>query len=813
MALEPLPPERLSVQVDPQALGFRSTSELDDLDVTLGQDRALEAIEFGAEIPRAGYNLFLLGPEGAGKYETIVSRLRAKAATQAPPDDWVYVHNFETPHKPNALRLPAGRGRALSQAMARLVEDVRGSVPSLFEREENQRRLRSIQEEFQQQQQDAFEDLRKKANERSIALIRTPMGFGFAPMADEDVMKPEAYEKLPAEERQRIEKDIESLEEDLKHIIRQIPVWDRERRDAVRELNKEIISFAVGVSIDQIRDKFKDLPEVLEHLEAVRHDLVENFAGIMAAERAAATQAGEPAEAGRPTSFEINGFDRYKVNLLVGSDDGDGAPVVHEDNPTLSNLIGRVEHASRFGALVTDFTLIKPGALHRANGGYLVLDARKLLLQPLSWEALKRALKAQRIDIESPGQMLSLISTISLEPEPIPLRLKVAILGDRFLYYLLSQLDPEFLDLFKVEADFDDDIARNPDTEKSFARLIATLARREDLRAIDASGVARVMTHAVRIAGDTDKLTLHRRSLVDLLQEADYVAGKQNAPEVGAVHVQQAIEAQIHRADRVRERSHEVITRDIVRIDTAGSAVGQINGLAVLQLGSFSFGRPSRITARVRLGSGHLIDIEREAKLGGPLHSKGVLILSGFLQSRYAVRTPFSLAATLVFEQSYGGVDGDSASSAELYALLSALADVPLRQDLAVTGSVDQGGQVQAIGGVNEKIEGFFDICRARGLSGTQGVLIPRANVAHLVLRQDVVDAVAQGQFAVYAVDHIDQGIELLTGMPAGQRSDAGAFPAQSINGLVEARLVSFAEARKDFGRDQEKNANHGDAS
>ncbi len=818
MSLEPLPPEKLTVRYDPKVLGFTTTEELSDLDVTLGQDRALEAIEFGAEMTRPGYNLFLLGPEGTGKHETIMALLKAKAAEREAPSDWVYVNNFELSHKPRVLRLPTGRGKELADAMAHLIEDVRGGVPSLFEREENQRRLHDIQEEFQQKQQDAFEDLRKKANERAVALIRTPAGFGFAPMADDDVMKPEDFEKLPEDERKRIEQAIEALQGELQEIVRQIPVWDRERREAMRELNREIISFAVGASIDQIKEQFRDLPQVLDYLEAVRRDLIENFANIMVAEQAAAQAAaqggaGEAPGGNRAGGFEISGFDRYKVNVFVSADDGDGAPVIHEDNPTMPNLIGRVEHVSRFGALVTDFTLIKPGSLHRANGGYLVIEARKLLMQPYSWEALKRALKAGCAAIESPAQMLSLISTISLEPEPIPLNVKVAILGDRYLYYLLSQLDPEFHDLFKVEADFDDDLSRSAEREQDFARLIATLARREEMRPFDAPGVARVMEQAVRMVGDRAKLTLHRRSLVDLMQEADYFAGREGVDHITGAHVQQAVDAKIRRADRIREKSQELITRDIVLIDTEGAVTGQINGLAVLQLGGFAFGRPSRITARVRLGGGKLIDIEREAKLGGPLHSKGVLILSGFLQACYAVDSPFSLAATVVFEQSYGGVDGDSASSTELYALLSALAEVPIRQDLAVTGSVNQVGQVQAIGGVNEKIEGFFDICQARGLTGSQGVLIPKANVEHLALRRDVIAAVEAGKFNVYPVETIDQGIELLTGREAGARGADGAFPEDSINGLVEARLQGFAEARKAFGREPDKGSEKKDES
>lgn len=813
MPPQSLPAEKLSVRYNVDELGFQSSKELEDLDITLGQDRAVEAIDFGAEIPRAGYNMFLSGPEGTGKHQTIMTRLKERAAREPSPDDWVYVNNFESSHKPRAIRLPPGRGRELASAMSHLVEDVRGSVPGLFEHEENQRRFHEVQEEFQQKQQDAFEELGEKASAKSIALIRTPMGFGFAPMKDDEVIKPEDFEKLPEEEQKKIQEDIEVLQTELQQIIRQIPVWDRERRKTMRDLNKEITALAVGSSIEMLKEQFKDLDEVVSYLQEVADDLVENFPAIMVAEQQAAqSQQGEAGESARQGSFETSGFDRYKVNPIVSSDNGDGAPVVFEDNPTMPNLIGRVEHVSQMGALVTNFTLIKAGSLHQANGGYLVIDARKLLMQPFSWEALKRVLRASHIAIESPAQMMSLISTISLEPEPIPLKVKVAIMGDRILYYLLSQLDPEFGDLFKVEVDFDDELARESDSDHAYARLIATLARRENMLPLDAAGVARVMEQAVRFAGDKERLTLHRRSLVDLMQEADFFAGKAGADHIGREHVQQAIDAQIRRADRIREKSHEAITRDIVLIDTQGDVTGQINGLAVLQLGGFSFGRPSRITARVRMGGGKLVDIEREAKLGGPLHSKGMLILSGFLQSRYALDKPFSLAATIVFEQSYGGVDGDSASSTELYALLSALADVPIHQDLAVTGSVNQYGQVQAIGGVNEKIEGFFDICKARGLTGTQGVLIPASNVTHLALREDVVEAVRNNQFNVYPVSTIDEGIELLTGREAGERGPDGVYPPRSINGLVEARLESFAEGRKAFGKSMDKDGGSGNA-
>jgi len=487
------------------------------------------------------------------------------------------------------------------------------------------------------------------------------------------------------------------------------------------------------------------------------------------------------------------------VNVLVDHSESKGAPVVYEDHPTYNNLIGRIEHIAHMGALVTDFNLIKPGALHRANGGYLILDARQLLLQPYAWDGLKRALRSREVRIESLSQVLSLVSTVSLEPEPIPLDVKVVLIGERLLYYLLYQLDPDFGELFKVEADFNEEIPRTPENNLLYARLIGTIARKEGLRPFDRGAVARVIEHSARMADDAEKLSIHLLSTADLLREADYWAGVAGNGVVTADDVQRAIDAQIHRADRLRELVQEEIKRGTILIDTTGERVGQVNGLSVIQLGNFAFGRPNRITARVRLGKGEVVDIEREVELGGPIHSKGVLILSGFLGARYAAERPLSLSASLVFEQSYSGVEGDSASLAELCALLSSLAEVPIRQSLAVTGSVNQHGEVQAIGGVNEKIEGFFDVCKTRGLTGEQGVIIPATNVQHLMLRQDVIEAVKAGQFHIYPVQTVDQGIELLTGIPAGERDEEGNFPEGSINQLVEARLIELAEKQRAF--------------
>ena len=499
-------------------------------------------------------------------------------------------------------------------------------------------------------------------------------------------------------------------------------------------------------------------------------------------------------------------FRRYQVNVIVANVPDSGAPVIFEDHPSLENLVGRIEHISQFGALVTDFNLIKGGSLHRANGGYLVLDARRLLVQPFAWEELKRALRSRLARIQSMGQLMSLVSTVSLEPGAIPLDVKIVLLGDRLLYYLLSQYDPDFHELFKVPADFDDRIAFDPDGLMLYARMIATLARREKLRPLDRSAVARVIEHASRLAEDSERLTANLEGIADLVREADFWAGEGGAGRIASEHVERAIEAHIRRADRVREHVQAEIRRGTILIDTAGAVVGQVNGLSVIQLGDFAFGQPSRITARVRLGRGQVVDIEREVELGGPIHSKGVLILSSYLAARYAAERPLSLNASLVFEQSYGGVEGDSASSAELYALLSALAAAPIRQSLAVTGSVNQLGQVQAIGGVNEKIEGFFDVCRAAGLLDGHGVLIPASNVKHLMLRRDVIEAVAAGKFHIYAVERIDQGIEILTGIAAGAPDAKGSYPPDSINGRVEARLAGFAEAARRFaqqGRDR----------
>jgi len=806
--IDALSPDALRTRFDPSQFDFDTTADLPAETQVVGQDRAVNALEFGMNIESEGYNVFALGPPGTGRRELVQHLLEEQAADEETPPDWCYVNNFDEEREPNIFQMPAGRGCDLKEDVDELIEELKTALPAAFESEEYQSRREMIQEEVREGQEVALEDLQERAREDDIALIRTPQGFAFAPIRDGDVVAPEEVESMPDEEREEVQEQIAEYQDELQDILRKVPEYEREARDRIDELNKEIAAYAIDDSINALRQTYSNQEAVLDFLDAVREDLIENVdVFVQAAQNGGQQQGQQPPmmqqqgqQGGGQQSMPDGAFwRRYRVNLIVDNEDTEGAPVVFEDNPNYQNLVGQVEQIAQMGALLTDFNLIQPGALHEANGGYLILEARKLLTQPYAWEGLKRALRNDEIRIESPGQALGLIRTVTLEPEAIPLDVKIVVVGERMLYYLLDALDPDMDRLFKVMADFDEQIDRDEENEESYADLIATMIADEDLRPFDRSAAAHVMDRSTRLVSDTEKLSGQIEHVRDLVQEAHYWAGQDDADTVTDEHVQRAIDAQIHRAGRMRDRVQESIERETIYIDTDGSAVGQINGLAYLDVGGFSFGKPNRITARVRLGKGEIVDIEREAALGGPLHSKGVLILSGFLQGRYAQRRPLSLSASLVFEQSYGGIDGDSASSAELYALLSALADVPLKQNLAVTGSVNQHGVVQPIGGVNEKIEGFFDVCQERGLTGDQGVLIPASNTEHLMLRPDVVEAAEDGDFHVYPVETIDQGIVLLTGVEAGERDEQGAFPDDTINGMVEARLREFADRRRQF--------------
>ncbi len=791
---------------DPAQFEFETTAELGSLDQVIGQSRVVSAIRFATEMDYPGYNIFALGPPGLGKHSAARKFLDERAQTRPAPMDWCYVTNFTDVHKPRRLSLPAGRGVRLRQDMTRFVEDCRLGLRSAFESEEYRTRRQVIEEEMKERNEAALADVEKEAGERNIAVIRTPMGFALAAMRDGQIIKPEIFQRFPAEEREPIEADMEHIQEKLRDALRQAPKWFKETRDKIRKLNEETAHFAVMDLIEALKQNYADLSEVSDYLEAVGNDVVAHAEEFLVTAEDRSPEMPPAIDDGQAL------FRRYQVNLLVDHSQSETAPVVYEDNPTHDRLLGAIEHRAEMGALKTDFTLIHAGAVHRANGGYLILDARKVLGNMLAWEGLKQALRSREIRIESMAHTLSLLSTQTLEPEPIPLDVKVVLVGERLLYYLLSQYDPEFGELFKVAADFDERIDRSPETLHQYAQLVGSVIGREKLYAFDRTAVARVMEHSTRLASHQNKLSANISDLADLLREADHVARKDNRDTVTAADIDKAVDAQIYRSDRISERIQDEILDGTILIETEGERIAQINGLSVMTLGSFSFGKPSKISARIRLGRGDLIDIEREVALGGPLHSKGVLILAGFLSSHYAADRPLSLNASLVFEQSYGGIDGDSASAAELYCLLSAIAEAPIAQRFAVTGSVNQAGEVQAIGGVNEKIEGFFDVCAARGLTGEQGVLIPRSNVKHLMLHNRVRDAIEAGQFQVYPVETIDQGIEILTGMAAGERQADGSFPEGTFNRRVADKLREFAEIRAKFGRDRH-DGNEGSAT
>jgi lon-related putative ATP-dependent protease len=804
MTVEPLSAHQLRQRCDPSEFDFETTDELEDLSDIVGQGRAVDAILFGIGIQHEGYNLFALGPSGTGKRTTITQFLDQKAAAEPVPSDWCYVNNFEQPHKPCALRLPAGQGTTLRQDMEQLVEELRAIIPAAFESEDYRTRRQETEEELKERQGKAFTEIQQRAQERSIALIRTPTGLALAPLQEDEVISPEEFQKLPQETRKQFEGDISRLQEQLQETLHQARQWEREALERVKELDRQVALFAAGHRIDDLREKYAELPNVVSYLDAVQQDIVKNVEEFRELQKTEEM----PTVMGIPLPRSMAGpplFRRYQVNVLVDHSKSKGAPVIFEEYPTYNNLVGRIEHISQMGALVTDFNLIKPGALHRANEGYLILDAHQVLTQAYAWAGLKRALRAREVRIEPLGQALNLVSTVSLEPEPIPLDLKVILVGERLLYYLLYEHDPDFSELFKVEIDFNERMARTLENNHLYAQLIATKARLEGLRPFSREAIARIIERSARLAGDAEKLSAHMLGIADLLRESDYWAEVSGNGVVTMADVQRAIDAQTRRADRVRNRVLERIQRGTILIDTDGERVGQVNGLSVITMGNFAFGQPNRITACVRLGKGEVVDIEREVELGGPIHSKGVLILSSFLGARYAPDHPLSLTASLVFEQSYTGVDGDSASMAELCALLSALASAPIKQSLAMTGSVNQHGEAQPIGGVNEKIEGFFDICQARGLTGEQGVIIPATNAKDLMLRQGIVEAAEAGQFHIYPIQTVDQALELLTGIPAGERDEDGSFTEGSINQQVEIRLIELAEKQRDFASPPEK--------
>ena len=790
----PLASEMLAHRCDPASLEFETTAELDGPSGIVGQERAAQALAFGVGVAHEGYNVFVMGAAGSGRRTLVQGALGERARAAATPSDCVYVNNFAASHQPIAIELPPGRGVALKRDMEHLLAELRAVIPAVFESEEYAHRVEQIDTQFTERHEREVAALGQDASHEGIALLRTPAGFTFAPLKNGEVISAEDFSQLAEAERERIGETISGLQQRLEKLVRMTLRWRKERNERVRQLNRDMILLSVGQPVEEIIQRYGEFPRVVEYLGAVRADVLEN------ADDFRRPPEGGPAMPGLGAPSADRELRRYAVNLLVDRSGAAGAEVVFADHPTYANLVGRVEHVQHLGTLLTDFTLVKAGALHRANGGYLVLDALKVLTQPFAWEALKRTLTRCEIRIESLGELWGVASTVSLEPEPIPLAVKVVLLGERSLYYLLQALDPDFRRLFVVVADFEEALDRTAETSGAFARMIAGLARHDGLLPLERGAVARAIDYAARRAGDARKLSADVGALARLLCEADFIVRQAGRAVVAASDVEAAIAAQRARADRLRRRVHEAILRGTVLIDTAGAKVGQVNGLSVVELGEFPFAEPTRITATTRLGDGRVIDIQREVELGGAIHSKGVMILSQFLAARFSGNRPHSLAASLAFEQTYSQVDGDSASLAELCALLSSLAGLPIRQSLAVTGSVNQLGEVQAIGAVNEKIEGFFDICAARGLTGAEGVIIPAANVAHLMLRDDVVAAAAGGRFNVHAVRHVDEAIELLTGAPAGDPELTTGGPQHTVNGRVASRLKELAALRREQG-------------
>jgi len=789
-----LKPEELRAVCDPAALPFDSTAELPPLDGMIGQDRAVSATAFGIGMRRPGYSMFVVGAVRTGRTSTMHRVLTRTAREEPTPSDYGYVYNFVDPYRPAALELPAGRARELAAEMARLVQECRTRLPRAFEGEAFERQKAKILDELGHRQQLEMVALENAARDVGFVVLKTPGGLAVAPAPRGEPLTGAEFMALPQAEKEEIEARAKGLEERVETTRRQLRQLERDARAAHETLVREVAAAAVRQLVRELHERFAGLQPVERYLERVEGDLIAHAEEFQQLEDAKPPFPFLPP----PGAF----LDRYRVNVLVDRTGAQGAPVVVEPNPTHANLLGRLEHRVHFGTLVTDFTLIKPGALHQANGGYLVLEATDVLRALLAWDALKKALKSRSIRLEDPLDELRLVSTVSLAPEPIPLAVKVVMIGSPILYHLLYTLDEDFRELFKVKVDFDDSLPRTPEFELLCARFVGNACREETLPHFSRDGFARLIEHSARLVADQGRLSAKLGELLDVIREAAFWTGRRQGTLVSGEDVSQAIAQKTYRANLGEERVGRMITDGTLLIATDGQAVGQVNGISVLAFGDHVFGRPARITARTYSGEPGVVDIEREAKLGGPIHSKGVMILTGFLAGCYARERPLALSASIAFEQQYEEIEGDSASSAELYALLSSLVDIPLRQDLGVTGSVNQRGAIQPVGGINEKIEGFFDACRRQTVTGRQGVLIPEANSRHLMLREDVVDAVRAGRFHVYAVATIDEGLALLSEREAGVRGLDGRFPEGSVNAAVEAALAANVDRLKQLRRD-----------
>jgi len=783
-----LEPEKLRWTCDPALFEFETTAELPDLDYAIGQQRALRSIEFGLGMEETGFNLFISGETGSSRTSTIRNLLNKRAREEQQPNDWVYVNNFKDSDSAVSLSLPAGRGGELAADMKVLVDAFRSDIPKALESPEYEARRAEILEEYQKNNNELFQTLEKESAKHGFALQRTVSGLVIVPQKQGRNYTQEEYEALSEKKRLKLDKTGKNLTEKLNDVLRRVRDNEKLTKDALAQADRDLGMSCLGHRLGPIREKYDGLDKVLAHFDAVQEDILNNLDDFK-------PQSAQPQIPGIKTTRQEPSFERYDVNLLVDNRETQGAPVVFESNPTYNNLFGRIEHVMQYGGVaVTDFTMIRAGALHRANGGYLVIDAREVLINPFVWDALKRCIRTGDIRIEDVLEQYRFMTMVTLKPEAVPMQTKIIMIGTPWIYYLLFYMDPDYRKFFKVKAEFDSRVARKPEIMKDYALFVATKCRCEGLLHFDRTGIARLLEYTARMVEDQNKLSSQFMEIADFIREASYWAHKDGHSLVTGDDVLRAADEKEYRVNRIEERMQELYDDGSIMVDTDGAVVGQINGLSVIGLGDHTFGRPARITARVYTGQAGMVNIEREVKLSGPIHDKGVMILTGFLGGTFAAERPLSLSASICFEQSYDGIEGDSASSTELYALLSALSGVPIKQGIAVTGSVNQRGMVQAIGGVNFKIEGFFAVCKSQGLTGRQGVMIPKSNERHLMLNDEVVAAVRAGRFHIWSVETIEQGIEILTGMPAGQRDKHGDFPKKTVFHLVDKRLADMAE-------------------
>jgi len=794
MPIRPLTPREATRQCRPSSLSFKTTDDLAPLTEFLGQERAQQAIRYAVAMDQRGYNLYAVGTDGLGKRTLILRNLEEHARRQPAPDDWCYVNNFDNAREPRVLRLPAGTGLKLKREIEKLLTELGEAIPQAFDNDTYYQRVEALKAEAVKYQQELLGQVAKAAEAVSLKMVlNTPGGYSFVPVDGEEMIEPERFKKLAPAKQARYKQDMDAMDTRLRSVLRELNQREQVNRRKVRQLNEETAEQVVTHLIDDTISRYAHLEAVTAHLKRVRQDLIENFSIFL--------PNGDDSQEAAANATGSHTPPRYQINVMVSHEPGKGCPVVVDDLPAHNNLVGRIEQVTYMGTVATDFTLIRPGSLHKANGGYLVIEVEKLLEQPFVWESLKRTLRSGCIQVDALEKILTLTGTISLEPEPIPVNVKVALLGDHRMLYLLRELDPDFDELFRVVADFEDDMERTPVSELNYARFISAMVRQQNLLPLDRQAVARTIELASRWAEDQNKLSLHAATLQETLREATFCARSANRKRVTVEDIREARDRQQHRAGRVRDEYLETLRKNLLMIDVTGSAVGQINALTVLMLPGFEFGMPSRITTTTRYGDGEVIDIERSVQLGGKIHSKGVMILSAYISTLFAQEKPIPLSAQIVFEQSYYGVEGDSASLAELCALLSSLSGIPISQSFAMTGSLNQFGMVQAIGGVNEKVEGFFDACRVLDTHVGKSVIVPKSNVQNLMLRDDVLAAVEKGEFRIYGVEHVEEAAELLMGVPSGKQQKKGGFTPGSIYARVAERIDRLRELHVEEAR------------